>query len=178
MAIAGTAFIHERAEVDATVSIGAGTKVWQFASVIRYAEIGEGCTIAANAVFDGSKIGDRSIVSSHCAIGPGFMIGSDVFIGPSVTFCNDRFPATNKENFHPELLTTDLITIRVKDGASIGANVVLLPGIVIGCKAMIAAHATVNCDVPDDHMFCRDGSIVKIKPEWREKRMKPASCLL
>jgi acetyltransferase-like isoleucine patch superfamily enzyme len=41
----------------------------------------------------------------------------------------------------------------VKDGATIGANAVVLPGVVIGKRAMIAAGAVVDRDVPDDHIF-------------------------
>lgn len=177
MGIDPTAFIHEKAHVD-NATIGARTKVWQFASVIRWAVLGDDCSVANCSLIDGAKFGDRCIVSQCCAIGPGFMVGNDVFVGPSVTFCNDAWPAVNKDNFHPELLTTDLVSIRVKDGASIGAGAILLPGIVIGKGAMIAANATVGENVLDGHLFTRDGYSVKIKPHWREKRMREASCLL
>jgi acetyltransferase-like isoleucine patch superfamily enzyme len=37
----------------------------------------------------------------------------------------------------------------VRQGASIGANATLLPGVVIGRKAMVGAGAVVTTDVPD-----------------------------
>ena len=175
--IDGTAFIHPKSHVQGS-KIGARTKVWQFASVIRHSVVGSDCVIASCALLDGAWFGDRCIVGQCCAIGPGFYVGNDVFLGPSVTFCNDRFPATNKENFYPEILRDDYLTIKVSDGAAIGANAVVLPGVVIGRNAMIAAGVVVSKIVPENHILRRDGSMVEIKPEWREKRMVEVSCLL
>lgn len=175
--IHGSVFIHPKAHVEDS-DIGEGSKVWQFASVVRKARLGKNCTVAAGAMIDGAWFGDNCIISSCCAIGPGFYVSNNVFIGPSVTFCNDRFPATHKKDFYPELLRDEFIVIKVKDGAAIGANSVLLPGIVIGRMAMIAAGSAVNINVPDNHLFRRDGTIVPIKEKWREDRMKEASCLL
>jgi acetyltransferase-like isoleucine patch superfamily enzyme len=169
-----TAFIHERAHVDGAF-IGPRTSVWQFASVIRGTVIGEDCNITSGVLLDGCTMGDRCIVGQNCAIGPGFEIANDVFFGPNVTLCNDRWPAVSKEGFRPDLLRRGYVTIRIKDGASIGANAVLLPGVTIGKRAMVAAGAVVHCDVPDDYLFGRDGSIVKIKPEWRQRRMREAA---
>jgi acetyltransferase-like isoleucine patch superfamily enzyme len=50
----------------------------------------------------------------------------------------------------------------VKDGASIGAHAVVLPGVTIGAGAMIGAGATVDRSVPDGHLLRRDGEIVPI----------------
>lgn len=94
-----------------------------------------------------------------------------MFIGPNVTLCNDRWPAVNKDGFDAEQFKTGMVTIFIYDGASIGANAVVIPGMTIGKKAMVAAGAVVNRSVPDDHLFGRDGSIVAIKPEWRKRRM-------
>ena len=38
----------------------------------------------------------------------------------------------------------------VKEGASIGAGAVILPGVTIGRRAMVGAGAIVTHDVPDD----------------------------
>lgn len=166
-----TAFIHDKAHVDGAF-IGARTKVWQFASVIRGAMIGEDCNITSGVLLDGCHFGDRCIVGQNCAIGPGFRIGNDVFFGPNVTICNDRWPSTGKDGFRADLLRRGFVTVLIKDGASIGANAVVLPGVTVGKRAMVAAGAVVPCDVPDDYLFSRDGSMVKIKDEWRERRMR------
>jgi acetyltransferase-like isoleucine patch superfamily enzyme len=65
-----------------------------------------------------------------------------VFIGPNVTFTNDKYPRSKQ---YPE----DFPKITVKRGASIGANATILPGVSIGEGAMVGAGSVVTKDVPD-----------------------------
>ena len=39
--------------------------------------------------------------------------------------------------------------VKIKDGAWLGTNVVVMPGVTIGRNAVVAANAVVNSDVPD-----------------------------
>lgn len=151
--ISYSAFVHSMAFVDNTVIIGAQTRVWQFASIIRGAEIGDNCNIANGATIDGSRIGNRCIIGHNVAMGPGFWLGDDVFLGPQITLCNDLWPRTHKIGFRPEEFTKDKHAIMIHKGASIGANSVLLPGIKIGEGAMIAAGSIVDRDVPAGHLW-------------------------
>lgn len=155
MEIDPTAFIHSRAHVEGS-TIGARTKVWQFASVIRGTVLGSDCNVASCATLDGSRFGDRCIIGQGASIGPGFVIGNDVFIGPNVTFCNDRWPCTDKRGFDAEALRDGFITICIGHGVSIGANAVILPGVEIGPGAMIAAGSVVNRSVPPHHLFIKN----------------------
>lgn len=159
--------IHSLAFVDDTVSIGRRTRVWQFASVIRGTVLGADCNVASCATLDGARFGDRCIIGSGVAIGPGFLIGDDVFIGPNVVFCNDRWPASHTRGFDQSKLRSGSVTIQVGDGASIGANATILPGVRIGERAMIAASAVVSRDIPPDHLLTRSGDIVPAAPTER-----------
>lgn len=169
------ASIMKGAHVQLGCTIGARTRVWQSASVIRKAGIGEDCTIAAGAVVDGSVIGHRCVIS-HCAlIPPGMVIGNDVFIGPFVAMCNDAWPRAHKDGFDMEaLISGDMVAIRIEDGASVGAHAIILPGVIIGREAMVAAGAVVKCNVPDSHVYHRDGKIVPIDPKRHAHRMREA----
>lgn len=153
-----SSFVHPCAQVDRDASIGARTRVWQFASVIRKAKIGDDCSIASCAIVDGSRLGDRVIVSHGAFIDPGMTIGNDVFVGPHVVFCNDYWPRVTKGGwFDPADLISGKINItRIEDGASIGAGVILMPGIVIGAGAMVAAGAVVSHDVEPGHLYKQD----------------------
>lgn len=166
-----TAFIHSQAHVDASVEIGGGTRVWQFASVIRGTRLGKDCNVASCVTLDGPWIGDRCIVSPGVDISCGFLIGDDVFLGPNVVLCNDRWPSVSKEGFDAGLLRGDFVTVEIKPGAAIGANAVVLPGVVIGRNAMVAAGAVAERNVPDNHLLRRDRTMVAIEPEWRARRM-------
>lgn len=164
--------IHPNAFVDDTVTIGEGTNVWQFASVIRGARIGSGCNIASGACIDGSTIGHGCIIGHNLAMGPGFLIGNAVFIGPNVTFCNDAWPRAHKLGFDVRKYEDGQYAVIVADGATVGAGAVILPGVHIGEKAMIAANAVVTRNVPANHLWKGNGDISEIVNESEKKRMR------
>ncbi|MEI8303984.1 MAG: acyltransferase [Burkholderiales bacterium] len=134
-------FIHPLADV-AECQIGKGTRVWQFVVVLKGARIGSDCNICAQALIESHVvIGDRVTVKSGVQIWDGSVIGNDVFIGPNATFSNDPYPRSKQ---YPEKFNG----VTIKNGASIGANATLLPGITIGEKALVGAGAVVTKDVP------------------------------
>lgn len=174
--ISSSAKVHPQACVDGSVVIGPGSMVWQFATVIRGTILGHGCSVGACANLDGPMFGNRCLISPHVMMGPGFKVGDDVFIGPSVTFCNDMWPFASKDNFDVKVFDGKRWAIIVGDRVGIGANAVILPGVRIGNDAVIAAGAVVDkAFVPDGHLFRRNGTIVEIKPQWRENRVRFAS---
>lgn len=165
-----TAFVHPKAHVEGA-TIGARTKVWQFASVIRGTVLGEDCNVASCATLDGPVFGDRCKISQGVAMGPGFLFGNDVFVGPNVTVCNDRWPAADQAGFDFAALQRGEITVIVHDRVAIGANAVILPGVVIGAGAVIAAGAVVNRSVLAGRLFRRDGRVEEIGSHLNTKRM-------
>lgn len=171
-----TAMIHPLALVDGTVSIGARTRVWQFASVIRGTVLGEDCNVASGALLDGPIFGHRCIVCQNVAMGPGFVFGDDCFVGPNVTVCNDLWPSSAKDGFDVDALRNGFVAVRVKAGACIGANAVILPGVVIGTGSVVAAGAVVDRSVPDACLWSRDGRIRRLPSASRRPRMREAPC--
>jgi acetyltransferase-like isoleucine patch superfamily enzyme len=170
-----TAYIDAKASVGHDVTIGSGTKVWADAKVIRGAKIGVGCVIGDCAMVDAATVGDYSKIQRKASIHPGVVLGKWVFVGPGVETCNDAFPRADDFGFDGEaLLSGRLVTIRVCDGASIGAHATIMPGVTIGERAMIAAGAVCSQDVPADHMLKRSGEIVEINTAWAKRRMKRA----
>lgn len=134
-------FVHALADVQST-QIGDGTRVWQFAIVLPGARIGSDCNICSHCLIENDvQIGDRVTVKSGVQLWDGLRIGNDVFIGPNASFANDLFPRSKK--------TPDrFLETRLEDGASIGANATVLPGITVGSNAMVAAGAVVTRSVP------------------------------
>ena len=133
--------IHMLADVQ-TNSIGRNTRVWQFVVILQGAQIGDNCNICSHCfIEDNVIIGNNVTVKCGVQLWNGLRIEDNVFIGPNVTFCNDKYPKSNNKNFNQEF-------IYVKQGASIGANATILPGITIGENTMIGAGAIVTKDVP------------------------------
>jgi len=134
-------FIHALSDVQ-SLEIGAGTRIWQFAVVLPDARIGRDSNICSHCLIENDVIiGDRVTIKSGVQLWDGLRVGDDVFIGPNASFANDRFPRSRKK---PESFLTTII----HDGASIGAGAVILPGLQIGRKAMVAAGAVVTRSVP------------------------------
>lgn len=134
--------IHPLSDVQST-SIGAGTRIWQFVVVLDGARIGRDCNICAHCFVErGAVMGDRVTLKCGVHVWDGVTLEDDVFVGPNVSFTNDRHPRSGNRGF-------ELEHTRVRRGASIGAGAVLLPGITIGIGATIGAGAVVTRDVPD-----------------------------
>ena len=136
----GDYMIH-KAAICESEQIGPGTRIWAFVHILPGAVIGSDCNICDFVFIENLvTIGDRTTIKSGVQIWDGVTIGSDVFIGPNVTFSNDKYPKSKNQNF--ELLPTF-----VGNGASIGANATILPGISIGANAVIGAGSVVTKNV-------------------------------
>lgn len=171
------AFVHPKAHVDAdTVMIGAGTKVWQFASITRGTVLGEDCSVSPFAMLDGSIYGDRVVISGGVKAGAGFKIGSDVFLGPNVVLCNDCWPFATKEGYRDDLLRDgEHFAVIIEDGAAIGAGAVVLPGVRIGAGSVVAAGAVVRGNIPPGHIYQRNDYRALLPDDCRDRRMRWAS---
>lgn len=134
-------FIHTLADVQ-TINIGGNTRIWQFVVILPGAKIGTDTNICAQVFIENDVIiGDRVTIKNGVQLWDGLRVEDDVFIGPNVTFTNDKLPRSKD---YPDKfpLTT------VEKGSSIGAGAVILPGLVIGKKAMVGAGAVVTRNVP------------------------------
>ncbi len=147
--VAPDAYVHPTAFVEEGAILGAGTRVWHQAQVRTRARIGARCIIGKGAFIDFDvAIGDDSKLQNYACVYHGVTLGRGVFVGPHAVFTNDRRPRATDPSFAPlgdgdwEVGTTT-----VGDGAAIGANSTILPGVRIGKWAMIGAGAVVTRDV-------------------------------
>lgn len=132
--------IHPLSDVQ-TLNIGEGTRIWQFSVVLKGAKIGKNCNICAQTFVENDVvIGDNVTIKCGVQIWDGLRIGNNVFIGPNVTFTNDRHPKSGNREYHCE-------TTVIEDDVSIGANATILPGVRLGKGCMIGAGAVVTKDV-------------------------------
>jgi acetyltransferase-like isoleucine patch superfamily enzyme/dTDP-4-dehydrorhamnose 3,5-epimerase-like enzyme len=123
-------------------SIGARTRVWPLARVLAGAKVGADCNLCDFVFIENDVvIGDRVTVKCGVQLWDGVRIEDDVFIGPNATFANDRFPRSRRK-------PTKFLETLVKEGASIGANATILPGVTIGRGAMVGAGAVIVESVP------------------------------
>lgn len=139
---ARAATVHRLADVADGVSLGEGTRVWQFVVVLSGARIGADCNVCAQVLIEGDVvIGNRVTVKSGVQVWNGVRLEDDVFVGPNATFTNDKVPRSRQPP--PTFAQT-----HVRRGASIGANATILCGVTIGENALIGAGSVVTRDVP------------------------------
>jgi len=134
-------FVHPSAICESG-KIGSRTRIWAFAHVLPGARIGEDCNICDGVFIENDvTVGDRTTVKCGVQLWDGVKLGNDVFVGPNATFTNDTFP---RSRCKPEAFGETV----VEDGASIGANATILPGVRIGSGAMVGAGTVVTRSVP------------------------------
>ncbi len=123
------------------IIVGSESRIYDQVNLYR-CQIGKESKIDAFVyIEEGVIIGNRVKIRPFTFIPTGVTIEDDVFIGPNVTFINDKYP---KINANWRLLRTT-----VKQGASIGAGSVILP-VTIGKNSLVGAGSVVTKDIPDD----------------------------
>jgi len=135
------AFRHPAAIVESE-HIGPGTRVWAFAHILPGAVVGADCNICDHVFIENDvRVGDRVTVKCGVQLWDGVTLEDDVFVGPNATFTNDPFPRSRRR-------PAEFVRTVVRAGASVGANATVLPGVIVGRGAMIAAGSVVTHDVP------------------------------
>jgi UDP-2-acetamido-3-amino-2,3-dideoxy-glucuronate N-acetyltransferase len=123
-------------------NVGDGTTIRAFCHVFPKAIIGQNCDIGAQCVVgDGVVIGDRVTIEAGVQLWEGQRIEHDVHIGSNAAFARDPF-SRNRGQPHEARSTT------VRQGASVGANATILPGLTVGREAVVGAGAVVTRSVP------------------------------
>jgi UDP-3-O-[3-hydroxymyristoyl] glucosamine N-acyltransferase len=119
--------------------------------------IGDDVLIGTATIIDGKCIiGDNTKIQSGVYIPPETFIGENVFIAPKVTFTNDKYPPLKYGKLDGAI---------VQDGATIGANSTILPSIIIGEGAFVAAGSVVTRNVPEYMMAIGNPARIKELPE-------------
>lgn len=104
------------------------------------ARIGENCRIHSHVwIGKDVEIGDNCKIQTFAYIPSLVTLEREVFIGPRVTFTNDKHPPSGGKHWDET---------HVGVGAVIGAGAIILPGITIGHHAVVGAGAVVTKNVP------------------------------
>jgi UDP-2-acetamido-3-amino-2,3-dideoxy-glucuronate N-acetyltransferase len=148
-------FIHPQAIVEPGARIGRGSRIWAFAHILPGAVLGEDCNICDNVFIENQVVvGNRVTIKCGVQLWDGVNLEDDVFVGPNATFTNDPFPRSKKQlPVHPRTV--------IRNGASIGANATILPGITVGPHAMVGSGAVVTGNVPPNAIVIGNPARIK-----------------
>jgi acetyltransferase-like isoleucine patch superfamily enzyme len=143
-------------------TIGAGLETGHNVVIREENIIGQHCSIWSNSVIDyGCRLGDRVKIHANVYVAQFTVIEDDVFLAPGVIIANDPHPECSE-------CTREQAPI-IKRGARIGANVTLLPGIVVGEYSLVGAGSVVTRNVPP-------GTVVYGNPARVAKRIDDLVC--
>lgn len=135
--------------ISADVKLGTDVVIRDFVNLY-------GCTIDDESqigpfveIQRGVSVGKRCKIQSHSFLCEGVTIEDGVQIGHGVMFTNDKFPrAINEDGSVKSSDDWECLPTRVCEGASIGSNATILPGITIGAWSLVGAGSVVTKDVP------------------------------
>jgi acetyltransferase-like isoleucine patch superfamily enzyme len=139
----GNVQIHPTARVDYCY-MGKNIKIWHNSHICDRAMIGDDCIIGQNVYIGPDvRIGENCKIQNNAYLPEGVVIESHVFIGPSVTFTNVKYPDARLEQKGAFLST------KVMKSAVIGAGATILPGLTLGMGCFVGAGSVVTKSVDD-----------------------------
>lgn len=120
-------------------------KIWGQCNIYPTAKIGEGVSIGTfSEIGNNVEIGANTRIGAMAYICEGVKIGQHCFLGPRVTFTNDRFPPSGHDKWEQTV---------IEDGARIGAAVTVRCGVTIGKGALVGAGSVVTRDIPSGEVW-------------------------
>jgi UDP-2-acetamido-3-amino-2,3-dideoxy-glucuronate N-acetyltransferase len=120
------------------VEIGKEVSIWNYVMIGDGTKIGDG-TMIGSFVDIGKNVvlGKNCNIQAHVTISNGCVLGDNVFIAPNSSLLNDKYPKSSVLN--PPI---------IKDGATIGGGVTILPNVTVGEKSVVGGGSVVAKDVP------------------------------
>jgi len=124
--------------------IGAGTKFGAYTQIGNKVQIGEACSFTSYCeIRDNCKIGKNVKMGSRCTLSAGTVIEDFVIVKYSTVVADI-----------PDLTKDDEKQVGcIKTGARIGANVTIMPGVIVGKNSVIGACSQVRHNVPDNEVW-------------------------
>jgi acetyltransferase-like isoleucine patch superfamily enzyme len=165
-AIGKNCVIRSGSSIYSSVSVGNDVIFGHNVMLREEVTVGNRTKLGTNTVIDGkSRIGSNVSIQTGVYICTYSTVEDGVFLGPCCVFANDKYVAQREFK---------LIGPTVKKGASIGANAVLFPGIVVGEGAVVGSQTLVNHDVPP-RSICAGVPAKKIRDvpaNWRSSLLQ------
>ena len=148
--------VHPTAILEAGVTLGRGTSIWDNVHIRRDTTLGDECIVGEKThIAYGVKIGHRVKINSFVYICTSVTIEDGVMISAGTIFTNDRFPRATTPDLkglrtsQPDEHTLPTL---VREGATIGAGCVIGNDLTIGRFAMVGMGSVVTKSVADFHL--------------------------
>lgn len=144
--------VQPTALIERDVTIGPRSSIWDHVHIRHGArlghdtQVGEKCVIAYDV-----RIGDFVKLNACVYVCAEVTIEDGVMISAGTIFTNDMFPrAMNREltGLETSAVTEETLATRVERGATLGAGVIVGPGLTLGRYCMVGMGSVVTRDIP------------------------------
>lgn len=139
--IGSDSLIRSHSIIYAGTSVGSRFATGHGVLIREGCHVGNDCSVGSGSVLEFDvTIGSGVRIHSRAFIPELSVLEDDCWIGPNVVITNSKYPRSrrSKDTLHG---------VRVCRGAKIGANVTLLPGLVIGEDALVGAGTVVTRNI-------------------------------
>lgn len=147
------------------VSIGNNVKISPFTIIKNDVKIGNNVEIKEYTRIDkGVCIGDNVQVRGHSVLCENMIVEGNNDLGHELVCTNHVYLAKFSEKIE-DIVKPPII----RAGASLGARVLLMPGVDIGKNSIVGANTMVNKNIPDEEIWFGSPAkfVRKIRPEER-----------
>ena len=119
------------------------------------AHIGNNCDIESPIIFHNARDFSNLFIGDNCHIGKNcfFDIRESIVIGNDVTLSMNTSIITHIQLGQAKmkhLYETEVEKVIIEDGVYIGANCLMLMGVIISQNSLIGAHSLVNKSIPEN----------------------------
>ncbi len=160
--IGSECFIRSGTVIYERVSIAGSCETGHNVLIREDTNIGRESRVGTMTILDGNvSVGERVSIQSGVYLPPQTVVEDDVFIAPCVTVTNDRYPPGPKSS-----------GVSLRKGSIICANSVLIAGVTVGEKAVVAAGSIVTRDVPARKVVMGAPAKVKMNIEQFDEKRK------
>lgn len=152
--IGNGAIIRSHTVIYAGNRIGDGFQTGNKANIRELNEIGNDVSIGSLSVVEHHvQIGNQVRIHSQVFVPEFSILGDECWLGPNVVLTNAKFPQSPgvKER---------LLGVEVSDGARIGANATVLPGVRLGARCLVGAGSVVTKDVDPETIVAGNPAVV------------------
>ena len=134
--------IRSHTVIYAGVVLGNGVQTGHHSLIREYCQIGYNSSVGSHTVVEHHVKMDENVrIHSQAFICEYSILKARSWVGPNVVFTNAKYPNYPGVKDH-------LKGVTLEEGAKIGANAALLPGVSIGQESLIGAGAVVTKSVP------------------------------
>lgn len=153
----------ERVYIDPLAVVGGNVVFEPDVHISAHCRIGDNCKIHRHVFLDERvTVGSNVKIQNHNNLYTGVSLADGVFVGPNVTFTNDKYPRSiNADGSLKSGRDWICSETKIGYGASLGGGCVVVCGVSVGARAMVGAGAVVTKDVPARALVTGNPAVIR-----------------